>query len=80
MPKDECVNSLKYMAAYKYLSLLNMRRHGLKDATSAQTEQFVTVEEQQFRAIKAALFYMTGEHFDTDELDKAEAAQRLKPV
>lgn len=71
MGKDECVNALKHMAAYKYLSLLHIERHGLKDSTVLTKEQYVAVEESQLRALKAAIFHLSGEHFNTDELKEA---------
>lgn len=75
MDKDECVNALKHMAAYKFLSLLNVEKHGLKDSSPLQKEQFVTVETHQLNVLNSAIFHLSGEHFDTDELRRASAAQ-----
>lgn len=80
MSKDECVNALKHMAAHKYLGLLHVEKYGLKDSTSLSKKQFVAVESSQFRALKAAIFHISGEHFNTEELkDSFEKQTDSKP-
>lgn len=61
--KDDCVNRLKYMAAYKSLSLQTIARNGLKGGNTPANSQYVVVEENQLEALEAALFYLTGEVF-----------------
>jgi hypothetical protein len=67
--KEDCVNGLKYMAAYKALSLGHIRKHGLK-GTVLEHEEYVTVEESQLRVLQSAIFYLTGEEFVPPEYEE----------
>jgi hypothetical protein len=62
MNKEECVNGLKHMAAYKALSLDHIKQYGLK-GSALEKEQHVSVEESQLRVLTTAIFLITGEEF-----------------
>ena len=69
MNKEDCVNGLKYMAAYKALSLDHIRQYGLK-GSALEKEQYVTVEEHQLQVLTTALFLLTGEEFIQPRLEQ----------
>lgn len=61
--KDDCVNRLKYMAAYKALSLDHISKQGLKGGATLSNMEYVSVERSQLEALEAAIFFLTGEEF-----------------
>lgn len=71
MTKEECVNGLKYMAAYKSMSLDLIKRQGLASSTPLEAESYVAVELSQLEVLKTAIFYLTGEEFVPPELGAA---------
>jgi len=78
MGKEEVINGLKHMAAYLFLSLLNIEQHGLKNSTPEKTEQFVAAEQHQLGVLKGAIFHLSGQRFDTEELRALNAARGAK--